>query len=668
MKIRDIASIMALALLLCLTAGVSSAENTSTTQLFEMGNQSIQQEKWEDAITAFKQVVELDPQDSTAWFKLGGSYFQNGNVSDAYYAYQNATTINPEYGNAQAMVGFVLLYGMVPPDAAGAVTALEKAVSLIPDDTGVKINYGIANLLTGNSEAAQKTFEELTQADPKNERAWYWLGVTRSDSAKLEEGLEAYNKAVEINPEYKDAWFAKADVEGYLGKQNESETSFNTLLSIKGDYAEPFKTTAANDAEVYYRLGVIQFNNNNLEDAAKNFDKSIELDATNHNAWYYKGRIQFENNDLAGARTSLDKAIALKPEFANALYWKARVDIRDNQYPVAIEELINATTIDSNLTDAWYFLGGIQGDSGSFEDAAASFTKLTELRPEFADAWYFKGLDEYQLLKLTETKDSLEHALNLTSDTFTPDMQANAWWIVGLINTENGDTEAAASAFNQSVAQNGTFSGAWNAYGTTLNDLKKYDEALAAIEQALSIDKDTSEYWYNKGNIQRNMNKTEDALKSYDEAITIEPEPRVWNSKGMALMQLGQDDKAVEAFDSGLKLDETLAVLWFNKAGALYNLGKFTEASEAVEKALALDSSYEAAINLKEQLAGKEGSSADNSTSVENNSTTSSSETESFNITPENLNTSVNKVQAKPTLSKSDFSSLSEDNSTSSEN
>ena len=253
MKFSGIALVVTLAFLSCFVAGIASAENTTTTDLFEKGNLSIKAEKWDDAIDAFKQVTEQDPQNSVAWFKLGGSYLQNGNVSDAYDAYQKATGINPDYADAWAMTGYVLLYGMTPPDAAGALAAYEKAVTTLGSDPGVQINYGIATLLNNDYEKAESIFKSLTESDPKNERAWYWYGITLSDSGKLQEGLDAYTKAVEINPKYKDALYAKGDVEGFLGKQDESEKTFDTLLGIEGDYAEPFKSTAANDAEVYYR-------------------------------------------------------------------------------------------------------------------------------------------------------------------------------------------------------------------------------------------------------------------------------------------------------------------------------------------------------------------------------------------------------------------------------
>ena len=38
----------------------------------------------------------------------------------------------------------------------------------------------------------------------------------------------------------------------------------------------------------------------------------------------------------------------------------------------------------------------------------------------------------------------------------------------GMINTENGDSEAAATSFNQSVAFNASNSAGWNAYGISL--------------------------------------------------------------------------------------------------------------------------------------------------------------------------------------------------------
>lgn len=183
MKIRGIASIMALALLLCFTAGVSAAENTSTTELFEKGNQSLQQEKYGDAISAFKQVVELDPKDATAWFKLGGSYLQNGNFSNAYDAYQNATTVNPDYADAWAMIGYTLLYAMVPPDAAGALTALEKAQSSLKDDVGVIIgklrNYGIRTALVCPPGTPRLTIEFLDMTEQEGQGVHFRVFETR---------------------------------------------------------------------------------------------------------------------------------------------------------------------------------------------------------------------------------------------------------------------------------------------------------------------------------------------------------------------------------------------------------------------------------------------------------------------------------------------------------
>lgn len=650
MNFSVLSLIMASALLLCYTAGVVYAEDTPASDWFEKGNTSIQQQKWGDAITAFKNVVQEDPQNATAWFKLGGSYLNNGNASEAYDAFVNATTINPDYANAWANIGFVKLFDLIPPDAAGALEALKKATPLFADDPGVQINYGIANLLNKDSAEAEKTFEELTQSDPENSRAWYWLGITRSDSGKLQEGLDAYTKAVEINPLYKDAWYAKGDVEGFLGLQNESEKTFDTLLAIEGDYAEPFKSAEANDAEVYFRKGVIQLNLGNNEEALTNFDKAIELNPNHQNALYYRGFMLFQQNDLAGARTALEKAIELKDQFANAWYYLGRVEIRELNFPTAIEDLTKATEIDSNMTDAWYFLGGILGDTDSVSEAIAAFDKVNELNPEYADAWYFKGLNQHRLEQNAEATDSFERALNLTSATFTPDLQSNAWYLIGLAQTIDGLTEDAVQAFNKSVALNESDTIAWNAYGTSLNDLKKYEEALGAFEKSVSLNDKDATAWYNKGNVERNLNESDKALTSYEKAIELDPQPRVWNSKGMALMQLGKNEDAIKAFDSGLKLDENLAVLWYNKAGALINLARYDEAMEAVDKAIALDSEYQAAVTLKEQIASKQGTPSEGSPKDVN-----------FNFTPDDsLDQVENQAQSGDLNSSIEFNTTPE--------
>jgi len=636
-------------LLICSMGVVSADEDNESSGWLEKGNAFIQQEKWDEAIATFLAATEQEPENPVAWFKLGGSYLSSGLASEAESAYLKATELDPEYGDAYAMLGFLNLFFRVPPDAAGALEALENAKSTFKDNPGAQINYALANILEKNYDVAKASLEEVIQQDSENARAYYYLGYANSENGNLEEGLEAFNKALEISPTYKDALYAKADIQGLLGLEEDSAKTFDTLISVEGDYAEPLIPAQTINSEVFYRKGVIAYNNENDTDAMKNFDKSIEENPSNHRAQYYRGIILFAQDDLAGARTALEKAVEIKDQFANAWYWLGRIDIKEQNFSSAVENLRKAIEIDEKLTDAWYFLGGIVGDyEESYTDAVTAFTKVTELSPEYADAWYFKGLNEYKSDNLTSSIDSFEQALALTSETFTEDLQANAWYLLGLMQTSEGATEQASESFKEAVTLNASDSVSWNSYGTVLNELNRYEDALKAFEKALDLDDTLAESWFNKGNVLRNLDKAQEALVSYDKAIAIDPQPRVWNSKGMALMKLGKDEEAIEAFDSGLALDDTLAVLWFNKAGALTNLERYDEAMEAVDKALTLDPEYASALTLKEQITAKMGSTGGESSKDE------------FVFTPDeaiNNQTVIDESDNEPSMAEADLES-----------
>ncbi|NQU98909.1 tetratricopeptide repeat protein, partial [Candidatus Woesearchaeota archaeon] len=51
----------------------------------------------------------------------------------------------------------------------------------------------------GKLEEAIEAYDKAIKLDPKNDYAWNNKGVTLRKQGKLEEAIEAYNKAIKIN-------------------------------------------------------------------------------------------------------------------------------------------------------------------------------------------------------------------------------------------------------------------------------------------------------------------------------------------------------------------------------------------------------------------------------------------------------------------------------------
>ena len=62
--------------------------------------------------------------------------------------------------------------------------------------------------------------------------------------AKLEEAIEAYNKALSIKPDYAEAYNNMGNALKEQGKLEEAIEAYNKALSIKPDFTEPITTWA----------------------------------------------------------------------------------------------------------------------------------------------------------------------------------------------------------------------------------------------------------------------------------------------------------------------------------------------------------------------------------------------------------------------------------------
>jgi superkiller protein 3 len=91
-------------------------------------------------------------------------------------------------------------------EANNAVTVLERAYALIPDDVPTAINLGGAYILLKEFEKAIPILERALEREPENEMIWTNLGAAYLGNPILAgderqcQAIAAFERAVEINP------------------------------------------------------------------------------------------------------------------------------------------------------------------------------------------------------------------------------------------------------------------------------------------------------------------------------------------------------------------------------------------------------------------------------------------------------------------------------------
>ena len=164
MRIRNTIWLIVFIGLGCLLSGCGGME---TRWHLRKGYRYFDQGKHEEAIAAFKKVIEIDPQNAHAHFILGETYRLKGKAEEALAAFQQAIQIGvdpnvtPEWTNqCQGMI--YLTQGKLDD----AVTEFQQVIKFNPEDA--ESYYDLAHVYSRKNEP-NKAIEYLQKAFEMNE-------------------------------------------------------------------------------------------------------------------------------------------------------------------------------------------------------------------------------------------------------------------------------------------------------------------------------------------------------------------------------------------------------------------------------------------------------------------------------------------------------------------
>ncbi|MFO7718369.1 MAG: tetratricopeptide repeat protein [Thermodesulfobacteriota bacterium] len=183
---------------------IENPGSLSARYQFDLGRTYMALEQWEQAETHFQQVVQQDPQHAKAWNRLGQVYMAQDNVSQAENAFQTAldtlTYLNPERAalhlaqlyrqtgemekamnmaqkalreNERFLPAHLFLNELLVAQGRidKALTRLQEAESIFPDQPQILLALAENNLRLGNTVYARTWFERILTVAPESEAA-----------------------------------------------------------------------------------------------------------------------------------------------------------------------------------------------------------------------------------------------------------------------------------------------------------------------------------------------------------------------------------------------------------------------------------------------------------------------------------------------------------------
>lgn len=244
---------------------------------FNLGNAYSQLRRWADAAEAYKQALRFNQKDGEAQKNLGRAYFNAGLYEQAIEPLKNAIRTFPIWAephyllsDAYYKVGRVKdaekLYqqaiNLAPNDPARAYAlAAPRGITEwpLPDNAAPRpVNQPIATnesrlrAVAGSGKTAidaTTARRETTKAQNSSAKEQYSLGLKHGRAKRYGEAVEAFQQAIKLRPDYKDAYFAlghayadmehwQAAVEAYEGAVRLDPEDDEATYRLGGAYAK----------------------------------------------------------------------------------------------------------------------------------------------------------------------------------------------------------------------------------------------------------------------------------------------------------------------------------------------------------------------------------------------------------------------------------------------
>lgn len=169
----------------------------------------------QEAVQRFEEGLALDGEQIEAWVMLAGLYLKQGNYEATLQAIDKAKELDRDF-EAPYLLGARALFEMGKNFAALAeVERYEKRGGIL---TAADLLKGFIYLDLDRLAPAQKAFEIAVEKNPELPDAFLGLGNVAMLNSQYANALHAFDKAIELVPDFRAAWFNKGMALKHLGK------------------------------------------------------------------------------------------------------------------------------------------------------------------------------------------------------------------------------------------------------------------------------------------------------------------------------------------------------------------------------------------------------------------------------------------------------------------
>ena len=315
---------MRLMLFLALFVAVSLCQERDPDRLLSDAIQAQQRGDYQSAITDYRQLLELRPDNVEAKVNLGAALAHVGQFDEAITVYRSAL---PSLKDKNPVLLNLGLAYYKKGDLANAREQFATLHQSAPSNVKAAILLADTEIKLGDAESATSMLEPLENANSANADFDYVLGLALIKSGHRRDGIPRMEKSAEL-AKSGDAYMLAGAT---LMDLNEFERARHDL--------EAALKLAPNLPSLHTLVGTARDKTGDQKEAEPAFRQAIKENADDFEANLYLGALLYKRRQLEEAKIYLDHAVKLKPADVMARYESAMLKSTSGEYETAAREL-----------------------------------------------------------------------------------------------------------------------------------------------------------------------------------------------------------------------------------------------------------------------------------------------------------------------------------------
>lgn len=312
-------------------------------------------------------------------------------------------------------------------------------------------------------------------------------GLEHLQNNELEKAITSFAMAVELDPEFGQAWFGKGTAHAELREYEDAIHAYQQSIRFAGDKAA---LPLFNLGNLYQELG-------ENGEAARLFHLAVKEDPTMADAWINLGRILDDSGNHTTAIECYDIALQIEPTDTTAWSNRGNSFRGRDEFEEAIASYEKALEFDASNLAARLGRGGCLVDCGKAEEG---------------------------LVALQTTVEESQHPLALFE--------------FGTALAKIGEHQKAIVMYDTLIENSFETAEVWNNRGECLAKMDQIDKALSSFDNAMQLDERYAPALFGKARVLANAQRLDEARAVTEVYLGMIDENQKADSSVQALVAL----------------------------------------------------------------------------------------------------------------------------------